>query len=415
MLPGVETTAEPTSYRRLFAVGGFPRMAAGLLFGRTGDSTWSLVLVLFVLARWHSPALAGLAVLAGTGPGKLVSPLAGALLDRHGRSRLIVLDYTLAALVIGGVGGLDAAGALSPWMLIGLLVVLSVTQPLSETGMRSLFPLVVPRRLWDRANAVDSGTFVVATLLGPAAGGLVSGLAGVRVGVFSVAGLFAAAAVVTLGVRDPEHAPAEGEQLLRSALTGLRYVLRNPTLRGLAVVISLLNLAGGIVMVGVPVVVVQSRGGSATLAGILLACFGLSGLASGVITGRFDSEGRERRLLAWGNTVIAVGTLLLAIRGPVWLIAVALLIAGAGNGPCDIALFALRQRRTDPRMLGRAIAVSMALNGSGYPIGSAIAGAILAGGGTATVFIVGGVVTLLGVALIPPLIPRHGEALAPRR
>jgi predicted MFS family arabinose efflux permease len=47
---------------------------------------------------------------------------------------------------------------------------------------------------------------------------------------------------------------------------------------------------------------------------------------------------------------------------------------GLFAGPADIALFTLRQRRTDPAWTGRAFAVSMSFNYLGIPIGSAIAG-----------------------------------------
>jgi hypothetical protein len=46
-------------------------------------------------------------------------------------------------------------------------------------------------------------------------------------------------------------------------------------------------------------------------------------------------------------------------------------IAGLANGPLDIALFTLRQRRTDPAWMGRAFTISMNLNFSGFPIGAA--------------------------------------------
>jgi predicted MFS family arabinose efflux permease len=55
----------------------------------------------------------------------------------------------------------------------------------------------------------------------------------------------------------------------------------------------------------------------------------------------------------------------------------AMALGGIANGPFDIVLFTLRQRRTHPDWLGRAFAVSMALNFSGFPLGSAIAGAIV--------------------------------------
>jgi hypothetical protein len=47
------------------------------------------------------------------------------------------------------------------------------------------------------------------------------------------------------------------------------------------------------------------------------------------------------------------------------------------NGPVDIALFTVRQRRTDPALMGRAFATSMALNFLGFPVGSAISGGLV--------------------------------------
>jgi predicted MFS family arabinose efflux permease len=58
--------------------------------------------------------------------------------------------------------------------------------------------------------------------------------------------------------------------------------------------------------------------------------------------------------------------------------AVAMVVFGVANGPIDIGLFALRQRRTDPGWLGRAFTVSMAMNFIGVPVGSALGGPVLA-------------------------------------
>ena len=49
---------------------------------------------------------------------------------------------------------------------------------------------------------------------------------------------------------------------------------------------------------------------------------------------------------------------------------------GVFDGPLDIGLFTIRQRRTNARLIGRAFAVSMALNYSGFPIGAAMAGVV---------------------------------------
>jgi hypothetical protein len=88
------------------------------------------------------------------------------------------------------------------------------------------------------------------------------------------------------------------------------------------------------------------------------------------------------------------------------LIGFGLALGGALNGPMDIGLFTIRQRRTDPAWMGRAFAVSMAFNFVGYPIGAALAGAIAAVSIDAAI-IVGAVACLLAGLLAAVMIPRR--------
>jgi hypothetical protein len=80
-------------------------------------------------------------------------------------------------------------------------------------------------------------------------------------------------------------------------------------------------------------------------------------------------------------------------------------ISGLINGPLDIAMFTLRQRRTDPAWMGRAFTVSMSLNFSGFPIGAAIAGAMVSYSIEATILF-GVLANVVGVVLGYLLIPR---------
>src|ERR1700694_4271826 len=99
-------------------VPGFARLYAGLLLGRVAGATMTLTLVLFVLTHYRSPQLAGATAFFAILPGLLVSPLAGALLDRRGRARFVVLDYLIAAFAVGLVAALSAVHALPPPLLL---------------------------------------------------------------------------------------------------------------------------------------------------------------------------------------------------------------------------------------------------------------------------------------------------------
>ena len=81
------------SYRALLAVPTLGRIVLGMGLARIAQAMLGVALVLFTLAEYRSPELAGLVTFASIFPGIAISPIAGVLLDRHGRIRLMIADY----------------------------------------------------------------------------------------------------------------------------------------------------------------------------------------------------------------------------------------------------------------------------------------------------------------------------------
>ena len=102
------------TYRELFRIPSFPRLATGVLLARTASQMMLLTLVLFVLQRFHSPSLAGITVFLSIAPGVALSPIAGALLDRHGRVRLITLDYLVGTVTLALIAASTSVASLRP-------------------------------------------------------------------------------------------------------------------------------------------------------------------------------------------------------------------------------------------------------------------------------------------------------------
>src|SRR5207302_3964026 len=141
----IQTTTEleaqlPTAYSALLRVEGFPRLVVSLLLGRIAGQMLTVSLVLFVLSGYHSPQLAGAAAFLLTFPGLCLSPIAGALLDRYGRARLVTVDYAIASAALLLLACLSLAHALPGALLLTICGVASLTGPLSAAGGRSLFP-----------------------------------------------------------------------------------------------------------------------------------------------------------------------------------------------------------------------------------------------------------------------------------
>jgi MFS family permease len=404
--------ADGTTYPALFRIPSFPRLATGVMLARTGSQMMQLALVLFVLQRFHSPVLAGVTVFLATAPGILVSPLAGALLDRHGRVRLITLDYLVCAVTLGAIVMLDLAGSLSPAVLLPIVTIGALTYSLSNSGARSLLPLMVPKALWDRANALDSIAYAVTIGGGPALAGGLTAWSGSRLALGSTAVIYLVAAIFMARLPEPVGGRRSGS-VWREAWAGLVYVaVRNASLRGIALMVSILNVGIGMLAIALPLMVFDRLHGNAALVGGLWAIYGFASVPSALIAGRFDTEGKERLVMGLCMLITAAGIAILLVANTAWVAALALLIAGLANGPFDVAMFSMRQRRTDPAWYGRAFAVSMGLNWAGQPIGSAIAGPLVHLGLTIT-FAVSTALIVAGTAIVPWVIPAEDRGTIP--
>lgn len=366
---------EPATYRRLLRVRGLLPLLLSSLLTRTATQMWTVGIVLFTLERYHSPSVAGISIFVLIFPGLTVSPIAGALLDRHGRKRLMRLDFTVAATCLTTIVTLAATGHLPVWGLLLLLGFGSLTSTLSNAGARSLYPLIIPTDLWDRGNAADSTIFGIAAILGPGLAGTLIAAFGSEAALAGAAAAYVVGAVALQGVPEPVRTAKVSARILTEAWRGLHYVVTNATLRWIAIAVSILNIGWGMIIVALPVVVLRLHG-SAALVGTLLAIEGGIGIPAALIAGRLRTQGRERHIMAVTSVIMGLAVLTMLVPS-IAVIALGIAIVGAADGPSNISMFSLRQRRTNRAWYGRAFAVSMSLNFAGVPIGSAVAGTLL--------------------------------------
>ena len=408
------------SYRALLRVPTLGRVLLSMQIARVAQSMVGVALVLFTLDRYGSPAFAGFVTFASVFPGLLISPIAGALLDRHGRIRLVLLDYVVALVAMALVGALALLDVLPGGLLVAIAIVSSLTSILSHVGLRSLFPILVPEPLWERVNAVDSNGYVVATIVGPPIAAALVAIIGGPAALIAIGLAFGAAAAILFAVPDPPAPTASTGRVLADAWAGVRYTWRNRTLRGLGFAITLGNLAHGMTSIVIPLIVLERFGLSEAVVGLVFAASGISGMISAFVFGRMDTRGREWGLLVWPMVALVptVGLLLVAagqasIPLGIGLLVVEMLLVGLLIGPMDIALFTVRQRRTDPAWMGRAFSVSMAFNYVGMPVGAAIAGVLADGSIEAAIAILGiggSIAAALAAAFLVPRAESVGSA-----
>jgi MFS family permease len=366
---------QPATYARLIRTRGFIPLIGSAVLTRTASQIWTVGMVLFTLQRYHSPTVAGLSIFLLLFPGLLVSPLNGALLDRYGRRRLMMIDFTVAAGCLLLLVGLATTDHLPVALLLSILTVGSFTSTLSIAGARSLFPLTVPNDLWDRANAADGLAYGLAQIAGPAVAGLLTATLGSPATFIAAAVAYVLAAVVLRAVPEPAVERQVSAHILRDTWQGVRYVVTNRTLRWLAVGLTAGNVGFGIVIVALPVVVFRLHGNAAVVGG-LLALAAVVGIPANLLAGRVRTEGRERPILAAFSAIGGVSALAL-LSPAVAVVALGMALFGLAEGPLNVTVFSLRQRRTHRAWFGRAFAISISLNFAGMPLGSALAGPLL--------------------------------------
>ncbi|MEW1843315.1 MFS transporter [Nonomuraea angiospora] len=388
---------------------------AGAVAARTGDEMSGPALLVAGLAVTGSPLtaswlLAGLTVSAAAG-----GPLLGVLLDRARRPGRL-----LACCLLGYAGGLllvlYGLGRVPDAALIGVAVVAGLLGPALTGGWTAQLPRVAgPERL-SRATALDSMSYNVAGLAGPAVVGLVASAGGGGATVLVCAGLLVAALPAAWSLppvrsrpASPAHpaapgSPAEGGaagrgRAVRAELVeGFAVIWRNAPLRR-ATAGSALSCCGlAMLVVSAPVLGAELTGESGHGA-LLLAVTAASGLAANAAIAAWGRVRRWDRVLAWGTAVLGAGMALAAGAGAFWAAVVAAAVAGAGEGPQLTALFSVRHREAPARLRSQVFNTGASLKITSFAVGSALAGP-LAAYSASSALVAGAVLQAAAVAVL---------------
>ena len=225
----IESTGAPLG--RLLAYPGFTRFLSARLLASVAVQMQTVAVGWQVYAITGNPLDLGLIGLSQFLPFVLLVLPAGHVADRHNRavilSLCIALEFVCAlALLAFTLSGLEVA-----WPVFAVMVVFGTARAFSMPAGQAIMPNLVPPSLFSRAVAVNSSTWQVSTIAGPAIGGLVY-LAGPDVVYGTVAGLLAAAFVLIAGVKTGKPARPATPDSWHTLLEGLRFVWKKKIILG---------------------------------------------------------------------------------------------------------------------------------------------------------------------------------------
>ena len=304
-----------------------------------------------------SPAQLGLLTAAETAGFLLVGLPSGVWVDRMAKNLL---------------GGLGLAQLYAVALVTGLATVFF------QVAYQSYLPvLIAPDRMVEGNTRLQTlGT--AAEVAGPGLGGWLTRLVGAPAAIVLDAFSFLGSALLLLGIRADEPAPAaERRGLWTEMREGLVFLARHDVLRALVASSAVANLFGTAMVAMLPVFLVQETGVDFGTYGMVLA----AGSVGGVL-GAMTTEAQQRVIggarLLWANAVLAgLALLLVPFAEPGWrlgLAAAGLAVDGFFVAAWAVASVSLRQVLTPAGLLGRVNATARFVNWGVMPAGALLGG-----------------------------------------
>ncbi|HEX2911639.1 MAG TPA: MFS transporter [Chloroflexia bacterium] len=374
-----------------------------------GDQCWFVALPWLVLELSGSSMSAGVTRALEYVPYLLFSLIAGALLDRYNRRRMLVTIEIGRTITLLAIPFLALLGILETWQIFLLAFVLSSLDVFFNVGLLSVVPSIVPREHLTKANSYMESVFSLTAILGlPLMGALVGVIGAPAVlGLDGLSFLFSLAVLLIL--RFPSPAPRETRLSFRALSSdigaGLGFIWHHRVMRSIALLNFLGNLANSSLLILSIVYLKEVLHLPAEVLGIVLA---LS--AFGTFLGASNNPRIVKRL-GHGNTVV-LGFVLGVIPFIFYCFSDNWLLLGVGQFTFGLALIlintntnVIRQTLVPPEMMGRVTGAASTLARFSLPLGYFGAGLLAEIKGVENVLLIGlGLrLVLIGVAGFSPL------------
>jgi MFS family permease len=365
-------------YGDVFRNASFRLFWSGFAFSSIGDSMTRVALIWFVYQATGSARALGLLSVCYTGPILVGGMVAGSLLDRFDRRKVLIADNLIRGAAVASIPILHVVGRLELWHVYAVAAVYGVLMMISLAGGPSLLPSLVTREQLVTVNALEMLGFTMGGIAGPVLAGLLIPLIGApNVLVIDAIsyGLFALS-LSRVHYAEPEQASVATMVEPYRLKDAVRLLRSNTILLSTTLMFMTYNIGQGFLFVWLPIYASRSLGQGAAMYGALLGALAVGELLSSVLAGSLTFP------LALGTLIclfqfcagvalmpLLMGNLLLAVIG--------ITLHGFFSAPMTIWAQTLRMGIIPERLRGRTFALMrMLMQGTG-PIGGAIAGFLL--------------------------------------
>ena len=351
---------------RIYALGAIVSNI-GTWMGRVGQD-W----VVLTELTDHSASALGIVTGLQFLPMLLLAPWTGAVTDRYPKRVLLLVTQAVLGLtaLVGGI--LVITGTAQLWHFYAIALTTGIATAFDNPARQTFVSEMVPRSRLANAVALNSASFNLGRLIGPAVAGVMIAAIGTGPTLLANALTFAAVIGALLMMRASELTPAPRVTGRGSALAGLRYVRGRPDIMLVLVLIFVLGTFGMNFQITIALMATQVFGRGAEDYGLLGSIMAVGSLTGALLAARRGAPRLRILLLALVGFTIAASVA--ALAPTYWTFAAALAACGLASLTTMTTANAMVQMRVSPEMRGRVMALYMAIFFGGTPLGAPIIG-----------------------------------------
>jgi MFS family permease len=379
--------------------------------------TWmqQVALAWLVFELTGSPFWLGLVGFAGQLPTFFLAPVAGVLIDRTERHRLLLFTQTLAMSQALVVAVLALSGAITVWEILPLSMFLGLVNAFDMPGRQAFLTDLVGRG-GDLGNAIALNSSLVngARLVGPALAALLLARAGPAACFVVNAASYVAVLAALLAMRDvPRRSGRPAAPLAQGLGEGFRYAFGFPPIRALLLLLALISLAGMPFTVLLPVFATRVLHGGAETLGLLSAASGAGALCAALMLASRRSVLGLGRWIAIAPAISGLGLIGFGFSTSLWLSMLLLAIVGFAMMAHMAASNTILQTIVEEDKRGRVMSLyTMAFFGT-MPLGSLLAGTLADHLGAPMTVLVCGCVCMAGSVFFSLQLPALRQSVRP--
>jgi MFS family permease len=341
----------------------------------------------------------GLIGLAQFLPGMLLFLVSGHVADRFDRRKVVTLCYCGFAVSSGLLWAIAWQGSHSVRLIYAAVVLIGVVRAFNAPVSRALLPQLVPEEHFPNAVAWNASIFQAATILGPSIGGFLYAISRGPTVVYASAVVTSLAAIfATLRITLQTQARAREPVNWNTVLAGFHYIWSHKLVLGSISLDMFAVLLGGAVAL-LPVYASEILKTGPWGLGLLRSAPGVGATAMAILVAHRPLRRHAGLTMLWCVAGFGVCTIIFGLSRSLALSLVALLLLGASDMISVIIRSILVQLATPDEMRGRVNAVDMIFIGVSNELGQFESGLTAHWFGTVPAVVLGGVGTLVVIAI----------------